>query len=368
MSDENDKESKTEFPSEKRIKDAVEKGNVPFSPEAGILSSLAALMVVCLMMAASSVEELTQHLSTIIENSALLDLSGGNDAFQLVLHEVWAVFMVCLPVLSVFCIGGVIGPLAQNSPQANLERLMPKPERISPVSNIKRLFGKQAFIDFGKMIVKVLAVSTITYWAMKSQIANLFRASTTDVSAVPGLVLAIVQAVVSPLCLVALLIAVVDQVIVRLKWFDDLKMTKHEMKDEHKQTEGDPAIKERARATARQRLKSRMMADLPRATLVITNPTHFAVALRYVPSEGGAPLVIAKGMDHLALRIRSFSEENGIAVVENKPLARSLFGMADVGSMIPPEFYRAVAEIIHFVDMKNRTASRSIAQGNTPQA
>lgn len=357
MSDEPDKESKTEDASEKRLRDAIEKGNVPFSQEAGILSSIAGILVIGLMTAGPSVSNLSHRLGKIIENAAVLQFSNGNDAFDIILGEVWGVFMIALPVITVISIGGLLGPLMQNVPQANLERLVPKAARISPAANFKRFFGKQALFDFGKMVLKVIAVTSVAYWALMREMTRITEASATEITAIPGLILKIFNALIAPLCFVAMIIAIVDVIFTRIRWFGDLKMTRQELKDEHKQSEGDPAIKDRARQIARQRLRSRMMAELPRATLVIANPTHFAVALRYAPLEGGAPLVIAKGVDHLALRIREKCEELTIPVIENKQLARSLHAAVEVGSMIPPDFYRAVAEIIHFVDERNRQAA-----------
>ena len=321
MSDAPDKESKTEDPSEKRFRDAIDKGNVPFSQEAGVLSSIGGILVVCSMTAGPSISNLSHRLSIVIENAATLDLSNGSDALTIILSEVWAVFMIALPVLVVISIGGLIGPLMQNVPQANLERLVPKAERISPAANFSRFFGKKALFDFGKMVLKVAAVTAIAYWALMREMGRIMQVSATEVTAIPGLILTIFNALIAPLCFVAFVIAVVDVIFTRMRWFTDLKMTRQELKDEHKQSEGDPQIKERARQIARQRLRSRMMSDLPRATVLIANPTHYAVALRYSAVEGGAPLVIAKGVDHLALRIREKCEELTIPVVENKPLA-----------------------------------------------
>jgi flagellar biosynthesis protein FlhB len=208
--------------------------------------------------------------------------------------------------------------------------------------------------------LKVIVVLILAYWVLSAEFRGIVEASASEVSVIPGLMLSVFNAIVAPLCLAALLISVVDVVITRFNWLSDLKMTRQEVKDEHKQMEGDPALKAKIQQAARQRIRSRMMEDLPRATLVLANPTHFCVALRYVPAEGGAPVVLAKGLDHLAIRIREKSEELGIPVVENKPLARSLHAAAEVGEMIPVEFYRAVAEVIHFVNLRDQASgSRS---------
>jgi flagellar biosynthetic protein FlhB len=146
-----------------------------------------------------------------------------------------------------------------------------------------------------------------------------------------------------------LVLVAADLVWSRLFWQRDLRMTRQEIKDELKQVDGDPIVKARLRSLARDRLRKRMMAAVPRATLVIANPTHYAVALRYVREEGGAPLVVAKGQDLIALKIREIAVEHGIPVIENKALAKSLYRSVEVDEMIPPEFYKAVAEIVFFL-------------------
>lgn len=355
MSEDTDKESKTEPASEKRLRDAIEKGNVPFSSEPGILTSVVAILAIGLMVASPAVAHLTQRLGILLENSATYTLSQGSDATQLVLDVVWSVFLIALPVLAILSIGGIIGPLAQNVPQANLERLVPKASRLSPASNFERILGKQALFEFAKMTTKVIVISGVTYWAMMRELGRVIEASAAEVTTVPGVILSVFNSIVAPICLAALVIAIFDVVVTRLRWNRDLRMTRQEQKDEYKQSEGDPHIKERVRQIGRQRIRSRMMADLPKATILIANPTHFAVALRYVASEGGAPLVVAKGIDHLALRIRERCEQLEVPIVENKPLARSLYAATEVGDMIPADFYRAVAEVIHFVDKRNRS-------------
>jgi flagellar biosynthesis protein FlhB len=362
VSEQPDKEGKTEQPSEKRLTDAIEKGNVPFSNEPGNLTSLLAISVIGLLIVAQATSAMSQRLGILLQNAAAYSLSDGKDAFQIIAEEVWVAFTIAAPVLALICLGGIIGPLGQNVPQANLERLRPKAERLSPRANFKRLFGTQALVNFGKTLIKVAAVSTLAYWVLSRRFRDIVEASASDIAAIPGLMLSIFNAIVAPLCFAALVIAILDLIFTRFNWLSELRMTRQELKDEHKQSEGDPAVKAKIQQAARQRTRSRMMADLPRATLLVANPTHFAVALRYVPTEGGAPVVLAKGVDHLALRIRKQCETIGIPVVENKPLARSLHGATDLGEQIPAEFYRAVAEVIHFVNMRDKAARRHDSQ------
>jgi flagellar biosynthesis protein FlhB len=353
LSDEQDKDSKTEAPSEKRIKDALEKGQVPFSPEAGIFTSIAAISVVLLLMFPDAFQAVTGRLLSQLALAGDTHFRNGPDAFHLVTQKFSSVFLVLFPIVAVLALGGIVGSLAQNLPQANLDRVTPKFERMSPKRNLERFYGKQAMIDLVKMSLKVIAVTAVTFWVLRKNQGAVFVSALSDARSIPVLLLDLAKAVVMPLMLLAMAIAAFDVVMARLKWRKNLMMTKHDLKEEFKQSEGDPFIKQKIKSLALQRSKRRMLADVPRATLVITNPTHFAVALRYVPHEGGAPLVIAKGTDSVALKIRELCSEHDISIVENRELARALYPAVDVGSMIPPEFYRAVAEVIHFVNAKS---------------
>ena len=363
MSEQPEKEAKTEEPSERRLQEAFEKGNVPFSNEPAILSSLLAILAIGLMIAPIATSHLSQRLAGLLGKSADFSFSDGSDAFWIIIDEFWGTFVIAAPVLVLISIGGIVGPLMQNVPQANLERVKAKLDRLSPRSNLKRLLGKQAFINFGKITLKVLAVTTVTYWSLSREFGRVVEASSAEIWSIPRIMLSVVNAILAPLCLTALIIAIADFLIARFNWKNDLRMTRQELKDEFKQAEGDPAVKGKILKAARQRIRSRMMSDLPRATLVIANPTHFAVALRYVPEEGGAPLVLAKGVDYLALRIRGTCETLGVPVVENRSLARALHSATEVGEMIPVEFYRAVAEVIHFVSIRDQASGPQLTQG-----
>jgi flagellar biosynthesis protein FlhB len=168
----------------------------------------------------------------------------------------------------------------------------------------------------------------------------------------PAIILEITIKLVSAVAITALVLAVVDIVWSRMAWHRDLRMTHQEVKEEYKQAEGNPLVKMRAKSLARQRSSRRMMAAVPRATMIIANPTHYAVALRYVHSEGGAPIVLAKGRDSLALKIRAIAEELQISVIENKPLAKAMYEKVEVNATIPQEFFKAIAEMIHFLQMR----------------
>jgi flagellar biosynthetic protein FlhB len=175
-----------------------------------------------------------------------------------------------------------------------------------------------------------------------------------DPSQIPDLILTVSIRLISVVCIATIVIVAADLVWSRLRWQRSLRMSKQDLKDEHKQTEGDPLVKGRLRSLAQDRSRKRMLANVKQATVVIANPTHYAIALRYARDEQPAPLVLAKGKDLVALRIREIAEANGIAVVEDKPLARSLYDSVEVDQMIPAEFYSAVAQILFFLFSKAR--------------
>lgn len=362
MSDEQDKESKTELPTEQRKKDSRERGNVPFSTEVGTLGMLASTLAILMLVVDESFGRLVAALRGILANSGTIALEPGGDSGELLTYVFWSYGNALLPVFAIFVVGGIIGPLGQNVPLGTLERVAPKLERLSPRQNIDRIFGRRGIMEFAKNLLKVLVVGLVCFFALRGRFSELVFATSADPIQLPKFLCNLLIAIVAPLTLLALLISVVDLIFVSIQWSRDLMMTRQEVKDEHKRTEGDPLIKERIKLLGRQRLKRRMMSDLQRATLVVANPTHFAVAMRYVAEEGGAPVVVAKGIDHLALRIRGDCEKMSIPVVENKPLARSLYSAVQVGQMIPPDYYRAVAEVIHYVEYRKRLASRARSQ------
>ena len=363
MSDAPDQESKTEAPSEKKISDAVEKGNTPFSRELVSLGTLLAFIVVLALITSSSVSTLTHVLRVGFASVEQNNLQTPSEAMVMLVGLMKNILTVLVPVLLIFSAGGVVGSIIQNVPSATLDRVSPKMQRLSPSSNLKRIVGKEALVEFGKTSAKFMVLAALIYFVLKGKIADLFNIGLGDPAAIPAVLNQTVLDIVKPTAVFVLLLAIADMVWTRLKWWNDLKMTRQEQKDEHKNAEGDPHIKQKRRMIAQSRLKSRMMADVPKATLVVVNPTHFAVAMRYVPEEGGAPVVLAKGLDLVALKIKEISVANKIPIVENKPLARSLHASCEVGDMIPPEYYKAVAEVIHFIERKRQLAGATRGRG-----
>jgi flagellar biosynthetic protein FlhB len=352
MAEDQDREGRTEEPTEKRLQDAIDKGNVPFSREAVTFGSLVSILLVSLLMAGPAVVRLGEALLILFSNAGSIRFEAREDANALLLAAATRIALVVLPLMAVIAAGGLIASLFQNLPQANAERIRPQWNRLSPGSGLRRLFGFAGLSEFAKSVAKLLAVALVAAVLVKAELPRILNVLTSDPAAMADTVRSLCNRVLAALVVVALLLAGVDLWLSRFKWRRQLRMTRQEIKDEFKQAEGDPHIKGRIRSIARQRLSRRMIKKVPSATVVITNPTHYAVALRYVREEGGAPVVVAKGLDHLALRIRAIAAEHTIPIVENKPLARALYDQADLDQMIPPEFYKAVAEIIHFLQLR----------------
>ena len=259
-----------------------------------------------------------------------------------------------LPLMAVVAAGTVLASLAQNKPDAASERITPRMSRISLFAGWNRLFGKLGLIEFAKSVLKITAAAAVLWFTMKNELQEFASALYADPYLLPAMLQDWAAAVLIPLLVLALLLAIADMVWSRLRWRRELRMTPDEVRREMKEAEGDPLLKARMRNVARQRSSRRMLQNIPMASMVITNPTHYAVALRYDRNEGGAPVVVAKGVDHLALRIRELASEHAVPLVENRPLARGLYEQVDVDQQIPPEFFRAVAEIIHYLNSRGR--------------
>ncbi|MCA6125242.1 flagellar biosynthesis protein FlhB [Bradyrhizobium sp. WSM 1704] len=352
MADTSDKESKTEQPTEKKIRDAVEQGKIPVSREASIFASMAALMVIQAFLIGQGVQQLVPPLKGLLDDPGGFRLSTGADAQHLLSVVGLQAMRFLVPLIVVLIVFGLAASLLQNAPRLVLERIQPDFSRISPVQGWSRLFGAQGLMEFGKSVFKLVSVSLVVGFVLRSSEARAFEAMYTDPVALPEMILTIAMRIVSATCIATIVLVAIDLAWARFHWRRELRMTRQEIKDEHKQAEGDPLIKARLRSLARDRSRQRMIAAASRASLVIANPTHFAVALRYQREENSAPLVLAKGADAIALKIRAVAEENRIPVIENKVLARALYEAVQVDQVIPSEFFRPVAEIIYFLQSK----------------
>jgi flagellar biosynthetic protein FlhB len=349
MAEKSDQESKTEQPTEKKIRDAVEQGRIPISREASVFASMAALMVIQAFLIGQGVQRLVPTLSGLLDDPGGFRLRTAADAENLLsVVGLEAMHFMLGPVV-ILIVFGLAASMLQNAPRLVLERIQPDFSRISPAQGWSRIFGAQGLVEFAKSVVKLVTVSLVVGFVLRSSEARAFEAMYTDPVALPEMILTIAMRIVSAICIATIVLVAMDLAWARFHWRRELRMTRQELKDEHKQAEGDPLVKARLRSLARDRSRQRMIAGVSRASLVIANPTHYAIALRYQRDENPAPLVLAKGMDAIALKIREVAEENRIPVIENKALARALYDAVQIDQVIPPEFFRPVAEIIYFL-------------------
>ncbi|MEM9634777.1 MAG: flagellar biosynthesis protein FlhB [Pseudomonadota bacterium] len=349
MAEETDKDSKTEEPTEKKIRDAIEKGNTPVSREAPVLATFIASLLIGGFVLTSGVRQLVGTLTHLLDISGGVDLGTNADALLLSHAVSWEIVRFLAPVVAILAVAGLASAFLQNSPRIVPHRIKPDFSKLSLAKGWNRIFGAQGLVEFLKAVFKFSTVSAIVYGQFRANEAELINAMFTDPSALPEAILQISMRLIAGVCIVTILLVTVDVLWSRSHWRRNLRMSKQEIKDEHKQMEGDPIVKARQKSLARDRARNRMISAVPQATLVVANPTHFAVALRYDGDNSPAPVVVAKGQDLIALKIREIAENNGVPVIEDRQLARSLYAATELERMIPPEFYRAVAEIICYV-------------------
>lgn len=352
MSEGPDREEKTEEPSEKRLSEARSKGNTPNSRDAAIVLNIVAIWLVLTYLFSGASVRVAAALRPFIEDPARWELRTAGDFGQLLTYIAIYLGGALLPVVGLIALSGLLGAVPQSGGLI-LTRLSPDFSRLSLLKGLSRTFGQSNLTNGAKTLFRVGLLGVVTLSSLRSLSTTFLTGDGLAATALAQTIVGVMANLVRDILMVVIIIAVADIFLVRYFWRRDLKMSKQEVKDEQKEAEGDKALKHRMRLLARQRLKRRMIAAVPKATVVIANPTHFAVALRYVKEEGGAPKVVAKGQDSLALRIRAIAEQNNVPVIENKPLARALHEAVPVDAFIPPEFYKAVAEIISLL-MKRR--------------
>ena len=349
MSEDADDASKTEEPTQKKLEEAHKKGNFAISREIHNWLMLAAVVVLLMAVLPGTMIGLQQRLSFYIENIDQLPMdraSIGMILLKVMLDILWALW---LPVL-LLCAAGVLGSIAQTGWNVSWEKIVPKLEKISPLAGFKRVFGSvNQLIELLKGLAKILVVGGVAYLALKPMVLSVEHFTGIDVMALLAEMKELTYRLFVGVLAVLTLIAGGDLMWQRHSYNKRMRMTRQEVKDEYKQQEGDPMIKARVRQLRMERARKRMMAAVPHADVVVTNPTHYAVALKYDPESMGAPTVLAKGVDQIALKIREIATGKDIPIVENPPLARALYATVDVDEEIPSEHYRAVAELITYV-------------------
>ena len=347
MAEQNDDE-KTEEPTPRKIEQAREKGDIIYTPEVGAALSLLVLTAFAAFMAGPILEDMARSFIGFIAmpNQYSAEPGALRAIFAAISLKTGAIFAL---LMLAFAAAGIASRYVQDKPTFTGERLTPKLNKLNPMEGFKRLFGKQAAAQFLKSLAKLAIVGAALVWALWPHDASLENISLLDPVALLPFVQDRVVAMLIAMVSAAAALAVIDYIFTRQSYMKRLKMSRREIKEEHRQSEGDPMIKAKLRQIRIERSRRRMMQNVPNASVIITNPTHYAVALRYEQGETGAPICLAKGVDALAQRIREVAGEHDIPIVEDPPLARALYASAEIDEPIPREHYEAVAKVIGFV-------------------
>lgn len=347
MAEEQDRASQTEEPTQKRIEDARKKGDVAKSTDMPPLFVLAAVTGLLLVGGGWMARSITEALIPFVAHPETIDLSGRGSV-----GVMRAAMMASWPVAVVLCVAALAGA-AGNFLQHGLlwapSKLAPDMSKLNPLSGFKRLFGLDSLMNFVKSLAKIAAIAAVSWWVLKPKAQVLQGLSAMDVSAILPLSMEILKSVVLGVLALLTVVAGLDWIWSRQRFMARMRMTREQVKREHKESDGDPHVKAKQKQLRVQASRRRMIQNVPKATLVVMNPTHYAVALRYVQGETAAPMCVAKGLDRLALKIRETAEGHDIPVIEDPPLARALYAAIDVDEAIPQEHYQAVAQIIGFI-------------------
>lgn len=344
---EGDDGEKTEEPTQKKLEDAFKKGDIAKSQEVnlffGLIAGTLAVAAMSTLVSRDVMVLLQRFISRphdiVVDEASILALT------KQIISGAGAVLF--LPLL-LFMVAGVAGNLVQHKPLMTTEKIKPKLNKISLLQGAKRLFSSQSIANFLKGLFKLIVVTSLIIWAVwpdKEMLSQL-------VSVEMNQLLAVILQMVVKIFIVALVamapIALGDYMFQKQTWMKKQRMSVKEIKDEYKQMEGDPLIKGKIRQLRMERARGRMMAEVPNAAVVITNPTHYAIALKYDESMA-TPICVAKGIDEVALRIRAVAKDNDVTIVENPPLARALYASIELEDEIPAEHFKAVAQVIGYV-------------------
>lgn len=348
MAEENEGASRTEEPTPHKLQKAREKGDVVKSQDLAPLAALLAAAAVMATLGGPLSRDLAMGLRSFIADAGTLSLEGQAGS-RLLARTLQMGAPALLAVLATAALAGVAGNLAQHGFMFTPEKLKFDWKKLSPLAGLKRIFGPDGLFNFVKTVVKILLVAAVAWWAVNPRYDELQTLARISPTAILPLAADLMRRLVFAVVVLLAIVTGIDWFWQRQRFMARMRMTKEELKDEFKQTEGDPHVKARQRQLRIQRSRRRMMAAVPDATVVIMNPTHFAVALKYEAGESGAPTCVAKGLDTLALKIREVARDAGVPVVEDPPLARALYAAVEIDEQIPPKHYEAVAKIIGFV-------------------
>lgn len=344
-SDESDDSQKTEDPTPKRLEESRKKGQIAMSRELNNWIMLLAATIVIGAFSPSVLGKLKTTMTVYLEQAH--QMTGGPGA--VLEKSFWAILAILALPLAALLFAAFIGPFIQIGPLFAPEVIRPDLSKISPMQGFKRLFSLRSIMEFVKGILKIAVIGAVGVVLLSPYFGQVDHLVGLPMSLMLVEIKMLVVRLMIGILVALLVIAIVDVLFQRTQHMKKMRMTRQEIKDEYKQTEGDPHIRARLRQLRAERARQRMMQAVPKADVVITNPTHFAVALQYDPDTMEAPRCIAKGADEVALRIREVAKEHNIVLYENPPLARILYDTVEIDDIVPPEHYKAVAEVISYV-------------------
>lgn len=345
---------KTEEPTSKKLEDARKEGQVAKSKEIGNAFSLLALFLVLKLYLGTMGTHFLEVFSAVYgQIPDVVKMYNGDLAVAaihvLIRSMMLQILVIIAPILLIGVAIAFICDVAQVKWKPTTKPLKPKFSKLNPIKGFGRIFSPNSLVELLKSLLKLCLIGYMVYSYLKDKVGNIFLLYDITLNQAIGLIGEIVVDLGIRVAAIYMIIAILDFAYQKWKFHEDMKMTKQEVKDEYKNQEGDPQVKGKQKQRMREASMRRMMQQLPEADVVITNPTHYAVAIKYDPEKYDAPYVLAKGENYLAQRIKDVAKENNIEIVENKPLARMLYANVDIGGLIPPELYQAVAEVLAFV-------------------
>lgn len=358
MAEGNDSTEKTFEPTEKRLQDARKKGDVPTSKETGNMVVVMALLGIIAFVLPLQTPKVVDALTSLIDQSASLTVATGAPGVarlgQIISEFALNLALTVAPIFGVLLLGGAIGAAIQGETVIAFERIEPKLSKISPAEGLKRLFSANSLVEFVKSIIKVFAIGGLAIWFTDQAVRKIWMTSGFLPEFLPAYLVEASQKLLMAAAILLVPIAIADIMWRRFDWRKKQRMSQKDLQDEIKESEGSPEIRSKRARRRRELSQQRTIAVVPIADVILTNPTHYSVALKYDPASDMAPVCIAKGADLVALRIREIGFEHDIPIIENKPLARLLYDTVEIDKVVPVEHWEIVAEIISFVfDLKN---------------
>jgi flagellar biosynthetic protein FlhB len=361
MAEEQDQASKTEEATPKKLQDARKKGDVAKTADVAPLMAMTFSFMVLAIGGTYLARRMAEGMLPFVArpHDIPLDSLGG---VMVLKQAAAAAAPVLLVVTFTAAAGGFLGNVIQHGFLWTGEKVKPDLKKLSPIKGMKRLFGIDGWVQFFKSVLKILAVGFLAWWILNPRFSELPGAALMDPAGILPTAVGILRALFIAVIAFMALTAGADFLWQRYRFLERMKMSRDELKQEHKSTEGDPLIKAKQRQMRMERSRRRMIQAVPTATVVIMNPTHYAVALLYEPGETAAPKCVAKGLDTLALKIREVAEASQVPVIEDAPLARALYAAIEVDEEIPTAHYEAVAKIIGFVMNKGKKRPQTVAR------